>query len=78
MSTTTSPAKNVDSTQTNPVTEPKYSTHGAVAKTPIPLLYQGNFTKAPQWDFDDVYNQDAPPRPTVSMLRHNMTETGQM
>lgn len=78
MSTTTSPAKNVDSTQTNPVTEPKYSTHGAVAETPIPLLYQGNFTKAPQWDFDDVYNQDAPPRPTVSMLRHNMTETGQM
>ncbi|CAI5658442.1 unnamed protein product [Oreochromis niloticus] len=76
VSTTTSRAKNDDSTQTNPVTEPKYSTHGAVAETPIPLLYQGNFTKAPQWDFDDVYNQDAPPRPTTcaQSLRNSQDE----
>uniref|UniRef100_A0A668W3Q5 alpha-N-acetylgalactosaminide alpha-2,6-sialyltransferase n=1 Tax=Oreochromis aureus TaxID=47969 RepID=A0A668W3Q5_OREAU len=46
------------------------------AETPIPLLYRGNFTKLPQWDFDDVYNQDAPPRPTTCApsLRNSQDE----
>ncbi|XP_039472229.1 alpha-N-acetylgalactosaminide alpha-2,6-sialyltransferase 1-like isoform X2 [Oreochromis aureus] len=48
----------------------------AVAETPMPLLYRGNFTKLPQWDFDDVYNQDAPPRPTTcaQSLRNSQDE----
>uniref|UniRef100_A0A3B4EWS2 alpha-N-acetylgalactosaminide alpha-2,6-sialyltransferase n=1 Tax=Pundamilia nyererei TaxID=303518 RepID=A0A3B4EWS2_9CICH len=46
------------------------------AETPMPLLYRRNFTKAPQWDFDDVYNQDAPPRPTTcaQSLRNSKDE----
>ncbi|XP_028332315.1 alpha-N-acetylgalactosaminide alpha-2,6-sialyltransferase 1-like [Gouania willdenowi] len=31
-------------------------------ETPMPILSRSNFTKLPLWDFDDVYNQDAPPR----------------
>jgi len=39
-----------------------------VPETPIPILSRQSFKKLPQWDFEDVYNQDASPRPTVSML----------
>ncbi|XP_049915846.1 alpha-N-acetylgalactosaminide alpha-2,6-sialyltransferase 1-like [Epinephelus moara] len=41
---------------------PVVFTHAAVAETPMPILYRSSFKKAPRWDFDDVYNQDAPPR----------------
>ncbi|XP_026034085.1 alpha-N-acetylgalactosaminide alpha-2,6-sialyltransferase 1-like isoform X2 [Astatotilapia calliptera] len=44
---------------------PFVCTTAGIAKTPMPILYKINFTKLPQWDFDDVYNQDAPPRPTA-------------
>nr|XP_019963592.1 PREDICTED: alpha-N-acetylgalactosaminide alpha-2,6-sialyltransferase 1-like [Paralichthys olivaceus] len=35
------------------------SPQGAEAETPIPVLSRKSFTKLPQWDFEDVYNQDA-------------------
>lgn len=59
-------AKTTVSAKSNTVTKPKSSTHKVVAETPMPLIYKKDFKKAPVWDFDDVYNQDAPPRPTVS------------
>lgn len=32
--------------------------------TPIPVLYKKNFTKLPEWDFEDVYMQSSEvPRP---------------
>uniref|UniRef100_A0A3Q0QWF5 alpha-N-acetylgalactosaminide alpha-2,6-sialyltransferase n=1 Tax=Amphilophus citrinellus TaxID=61819 RepID=A0A3Q0QWF5_AMPCI len=73
--TAASKAKIVDSTKMNPVTKP--STPGAVVETPMPLLYRKNYTKLPQWDFDDVYNQDAPPRPMTcaQSLRNSQDET---
>ncbi|XP_029953759.1 alpha-N-acetylgalactosaminide alpha-2,6-sialyltransferase 1-like isoform X2 [Salarias fasciatus] len=38
----------------------------------MPLLDKKMFEKAPVWDFDDVYNQDAPPRPaTCAQSRRN-------
>lgn len=64
---TTAGIAKVISTKMNPVTKSKTPTRGAMAETPMPILYKINFTKLPQWDFDDVYNQDAPPRPTVSI-----------
>uniref|UniRef100_A0A672H5S9 alpha-N-acetylgalactosaminide alpha-2,6-sialyltransferase n=1 Tax=Salarias fasciatus TaxID=181472 RepID=A0A672H5S9_SALFA len=48
------------------VTEPKPK-----PETPMPLLDKKMFEKAPVWDFDDVYNQDAPPRPTCAQSRRN-------
>ncbi|XP_067431964.1 alpha-N-acetylgalactosaminide alpha-2,6-sialyltransferase 1-like isoform X1 [Thunnus thynnus] len=68
--TTTHKAKITDSVTTNPVTEFKTdvmrtSTHGAVAETPMPVLYKSSFKKLPKWDFEDKYNQDAPPRQTT-------------
>lgn len=62
---TTAGKAKVISTKMKPVTKSKTSTRGAMAETPMPILYKINFTKLPQWDFDDVYNQDAPPRPTT-------------
>lgn len=41
---------------------------GGVAETAMPVLSEKSFEKLPRWDFDDVYNLDAPPRHTVSML----------
>ncbi|XP_029954736.1 alpha-N-acetylgalactosaminide alpha-2,6-sialyltransferase 1-like [Salarias fasciatus] len=42
----------------------------------MPLLYKKMFEKAPVWDFDDVYNQDAPPRPATcaQSLRNSKDE----
>ncbi|XP_029954069.1 alpha-N-acetylgalactosaminide alpha-2,6-sialyltransferase 1-like [Salarias fasciatus] len=42
------------------------------AETPIPIIFRKSFNKLPQWDFEDTYNQDAPPRPTkcVKSLRN--------
>ncbi|XP_029953763.1 alpha-N-acetylgalactosaminide alpha-2,6-sialyltransferase 1-like isoform X2 [Salarias fasciatus] len=53
------------------VTEPKPK-----PETPMPLLYKKMFEKAPVWDFDDVYNQDAPPRPATcaQSLRNSKDE----
>ncbi|KAM9336928.1 alpha-N-acetylgalactosaminide alpha-2,6-sialyltransferase 1-like [Symphorus nematophorus] len=36
-----------------------------MAETPMPVLSGKSFDRLPQWDFDDVYNQDAPPRHTT-------------
>lgn len=71
-------AKTADPTKANPVTKLKadqitVSTRGAMAETPMPILYKKSFKKSPHWDFDDVYNQDAPPRQTVSKLSQDRT-----
>ncbi|XP_056222942.1 alpha-N-acetylgalactosaminide alpha-2,6-sialyltransferase 1-like isoform X2 [Seriola aureovittata] len=63
-------AKVAVSTTTKPVTklktdQMKTSARGAVAETPMPVLSKKSFKKLPQWDFEDVYNQDAPPRQTT-------------
>nr|XP_033467589.1 alpha-N-acetylgalactosaminide alpha-2,6-sialyltransferase 2-like isoform X1 [Epinephelus lanceolatus]XP_033467590.1 alpha-N-acetylgalactosaminide alpha-2,6-sialyltransferase 2-like isoform X1 [Epinephelus lanceolatus] len=75
-------AKTADSEKTNPVTKLKVdqmrsSTHAAVAETPMPILFKKSFRKAPLWDFDDVYNQDAPPRPwtCAESLRNSEDES---
>ncbi|XP_049916082.1 alpha-N-acetylgalactosaminide alpha-2,6-sialyltransferase 1-like [Epinephelus moara] len=75
-------AKTADSTTTNPVTKLKVdqmrsSTHAAVVETPMPILFKKSFRKAPRWDFDDVYNQDAPPRPwtCAESLRNSEDES---
>ncbi|XP_041819272.1 alpha-N-acetylgalactosaminide alpha-2,6-sialyltransferase 1-like [Chelmon rostratus] len=51
-------------TETNPAATLKIraSTHAAVAETPMPVLSVKSFKKLPLWDFEGVYNQDAPPR----------------
>ncbi|XP_029954834.1 alpha-N-acetylgalactosaminide alpha-2,6-sialyltransferase 1-like [Salarias fasciatus] len=42
----------------------------------MPVLDKKSFEKAPVWDFDDVYNQDAPPRPAMcaQSLRNSKDE----
>ncbi|XP_077359383.1 alpha-N-acetylgalactosaminide alpha-2,6-sialyltransferase 1-like [Festucalex cinctus] len=48
-----------------PVTEREnISTRAAVPETPMPILFEKNFSKLPVWDFEDVYNQDAAPANT--------------
>ncbi|XP_029977826.1 alpha-N-acetylgalactosaminide alpha-2,6-sialyltransferase 1-like [Sphaeramia orbicularis] len=37
----------------------------SVPETPIPVMYKKNFTKLPQWDFEEVYNVDESPRKTT-------------
>ncbi|XP_073345265.1 alpha-N-acetylgalactosaminide alpha-2,6-sialyltransferase 1-like [Pagrus major] len=54
--TTTQKAKNDETTA---------STHTAVGETPMPILSRESFKKLPRWDFEDVYNRDAPPRHTT-------------
>ncbi|XP_037547453.1 alpha-N-acetylgalactosaminide alpha-2,6-sialyltransferase 1 [Nematolebias whitei] len=34
-------------------------------ETPIPILSLKSFKKLPKWDFEDIYNRNAPPRPTT-------------
>ncbi|XP_032359098.1 alpha-N-acetylgalactosaminide alpha-2,6-sialyltransferase 1 isoform X1 [Etheostoma spectabile] len=59
-------AKKADSTKTKLKTDQmSRSTLGAVVETPMPVLSKASFKKLPQWDFDDVYNQDVPPRQTT-------------
>uniref|UniRef100_A0A8C6KYX1 alpha-N-acetylgalactosaminide alpha-2,6-sialyltransferase n=1 Tax=Nothobranchius furzeri TaxID=105023 RepID=A0A8C6KYX1_NOTFU len=43
------------------VTKPKSSPED----TPIPMLSLKAFQRLPQWDFDDIYNQDSPPKPNT-------------
>lgn len=40
----------------------------AAAESMVPILPEKSFDRLPQWDFEDVYSQDAPPRHTVSVL----------
>ncbi|XP_015236890.1 PREDICTED: alpha-N-acetylgalactosaminide alpha-2,6-sialyltransferase 1-like [Cyprinodon variegatus] len=49
------------------------------AGTPIPIMNKSSFSKLPRWAFDDVYNFDAPPRPTTcaKSLRHSKDKTFQ-
>ncbi|KAE8284218.1 Alpha-N-acetylgalactosaminide alpha-2,6-sialyltransferase 1 [Larimichthys crocea] len=43
----------------------------------MPVLFKKSFKKLPMWDFEDVYNQDAPLRPTtcVESLRNSEDES---
>ncbi|GLD70917.1 alpha-N-acetylgalactosaminide alpha-2,6-sialyltransferase 2-like protein [Lates japonicus] len=43
----------------------------------MPPLSKKDFKKLPQWDFEDVYNQDAPPRQTTcaQSLRNSQDES---
>ncbi|XP_026172033.1 alpha-N-acetylgalactosaminide alpha-2,6-sialyltransferase 1-like [Mastacembelus armatus] len=58
--------KIANSIKTNPnaTSEITNTTHGQT-ETPIPVLYKTAFSKYPQWDFEDIYNQDAPPRQNI-------------
>uniref|UniRef100_UPI003AAAE3F1 alpha-N-acetylgalactosaminide alpha-2,6-sialyltransferase 1-like n=1 Tax=Centroberyx gerrardi TaxID=166262 RepID=UPI003AAAE3F1 len=38
---------------------------GSLKETPMPILFKKDFKKLPQWDFEDVYTQDAQPRQTT-------------
>ncbi|XP_017288967.1 alpha-N-acetylgalactosaminide alpha-2,6-sialyltransferase 1 [Kryptolebias marmoratus] len=52
--------------QNNSKTTPKpMNTTTAAPETPIPIIFKKSFKKLPQWDFEEIYNQDAPPRPTT-------------
>uniref|UniRef100_A0A4W6DSP1 alpha-N-acetylgalactosaminide alpha-2,6-sialyltransferase n=1 Tax=Lates calcarifer TaxID=8187 RepID=A0A4W6DSP1_LATCA len=57
----------------------KTTIHGPppVPETPMPPLSKKDFEKLPQWDFEDVYNQDAPPRQTTcaQSLRNSQDES---
>lgn len=73
---TTYTAKMAQSTKSNPVTKLKTDPiktsrpfRGSEAETPMPVLYKKSFKRFPQWDFEDVYNQDAPPRQTVRIIK---------
>ncbi|MED6295454.1 hypothetical protein CHARACLAT_032032 [Characodon lateralis] len=35
------------------------------AEYSIPIIYKSSFKKLPQWSFEDIYNLDAPPRPST-------------
>uniref|UniRef100_A0A3B3YE73 alpha-N-acetylgalactosaminide alpha-2,6-sialyltransferase n=1 Tax=Poecilia mexicana TaxID=48701 RepID=A0A3B3YE73_9TELE len=35
--------------------------------TPIPIIKKSSFNKLPLWSFEDIYNLDAPPRPTFCL-----------
>ncbi|XP_061913495.1 alpha-N-acetylgalactosaminide alpha-2,6-sialyltransferase 1-like [Entelurus aequoreus] len=53
------------------------SEQGTNPGTPMPILLPQNFPKAPVWDFDDVYNQDAAPRQSTCQqsLRNSQDES---
>lgn len=46
-------------------------------ETPMPFMIKKLFKKAPLWAFEDVYNQDAPPRPATcaQSLRNSKDES---
>lgn len=62
---TTTKAKMVQSTKRTPT-----ATDKTLAETAMPILFKKSFDMLPQWDFEDVYNQDAPLRDNVSALWH--------
>ncbi|TKS89824.1 Alpha-N-acetylgalactosaminide alpha-2,6-sialyltransferase 1 [Collichthys lucidus] len=71
-----------NSTKTNPVTKIKtdqarISRHPVTDETPMPILSRKSFSQLPMWDFEDVYNQDAPFRPTAcaESLRNSEDES---
>ncbi|XP_028264321.1 alpha-N-acetylgalactosaminide alpha-2,6-sialyltransferase 1-like [Parambassis ranga] len=52
-------------TNTTTTTTTTTTTETTRPETPMPVLLMNSFQKLPQWDFEDVYNQDTPPRPTM-------------
>lgn len=59
----------IATTQMIPATTEPLNTTTPVPETPIPIILKKSFKKYPQWDFEDIYNQDAPPRPSVSYFK---------
>ncbi|XP_043958899.1 alpha-N-acetylgalactosaminide alpha-2,6-sialyltransferase 1-like [Gambusia affinis] len=51
-------------------------TQSRTPETPGPIINLNSFKKLPQWSFEDVYNLDAPPRPTTcpQSLRYSKDE----
>ncbi|XP_054624914.1 alpha-N-acetylgalactosaminide alpha-2,6-sialyltransferase 1-like isoform X2 [Dunckerocampus dactyliophorus] len=49
----------------------------AELETPMPVLLKAKFSKLPVWDFEDIYNQDAPPRQSTcrQSLRNSPDES---
>ncbi|KAF3853804.1 hypothetical protein F7725_014492 [Dissostichus mawsoni] len=66
----TNPGKELKNDQNGPI-------RGVVAETPMPVLIKSSFKKLPEWDFDDIYNQDAPTRQTTcaNSLRNSEDES---
>ncbi|XP_010782226.1 alpha-N-acetylgalactosaminide alpha-2,6-sialyltransferase 1-like [Notothenia coriiceps] len=66
----TNPGKDLKNDQTGPI-------RAVVAETPMPVLIRSSFKKVPEWDFEDIYNQDAPPRQTTcaNSLRNSEDES---
>lgn len=62
-------AKNDDSMTevANLKTKIRPSTHTAVEESVLPVLSNESVNKLPQWGFGDEYNEDSPPRNTVSL-----------
>lgn len=54
-------------------TKMRPSTHAAVEESILPVLSNKSFNKFPQWDFGDEYNEDTPPRTTVSLSQQDGT-----
>ncbi|MEQ2226010.1 hypothetical protein ILYODFUR_023290, partial [Ilyodon furcidens] len=54
-------------------------TQRAASEAPIPIIKQSSFNKFPQWSFEDIYNLDAPPKPTTcaQSLRNSNDKTFQ-
>lgn len=64
-------------TKTDPVAQLKTGLKKSFShETPMPILLRNSFKKLPRWDFEDVYNQDAPPRQTTcaESLRNSKDE----
>lgn len=67
----TEKAKTADSTSN--VAKPTEA-RASILETAMPVLSKKTFDKLPQWDFEDVYNQDATPTHSVSRFAQNSTE----
>ncbi|XP_017294079.1 alpha-N-acetylgalactosaminide alpha-2,6-sialyltransferase 1-like isoform X2 [Kryptolebias marmoratus] len=68
--------QNYRTTRRNSLMKPKSDKKTTPAETPIPVLSLKSFDKLPQWDFEDIYNQDSPPRLTTcaQSLRNSQDE----
>ncbi|XP_038156746.1 alpha-N-acetylgalactosaminide alpha-2,6-sialyltransferase 1-like [Cyprinodon tularosa] len=56
--------------------EPETDKKNMSAEYPIPIIHKSSFKKLPKWNFEDIYNLDAPPRPNTcsQSLRNSRDE----
>ncbi|MEQ2225958.1 hypothetical protein ILYODFUR_022859 [Ilyodon furcidens] len=59
--------------------KPEFPVSTPHVESPIPIMNRSFFKMLPQWSFEDIYNQDALPRPTIcdQSLRNSKDETFQ-